>query len=113
MSMGAEMLTDLLIEYEIMMMERADMIEKHITVANSKLWVTREGETMHISKMSSRHIRNSLNMLQRRLDFADEDEEMLINIYIGHFNEELQKRKHPPQDATEGFFESFESEVFE
>lgn len=110
MSMGAEMMIDAIIEFEIEQQERADMINHHIEVAKLKLWVTQEGKTLKISQMSSRHIRNSLNMLQRRLDSADEYEEELIYIYINNFNEELQKRKYPLQDATEGFFEN---EVFE
>ena len=68
MSIGRELLTELLINAEI---ERMECEQEYIRIKafyESGYWITKDHKTIKIRDMESSHIRNSIRMLERNIE---------------------------------------------
>lgn len=72
----------------------------------NKQWRTADGEYIHIKKMSSRHLRNTISMLYRRLDSYDTWEDFTtfleeeITAWLNVLEDEEKRRKRVSTTST-------------
>ena len=109
MSYGEELMMEMLIQSEIYEREREETINDLWDALKRKLWISDDKKYLKISKMSDRHIINFKAMLERKRFHDDDQLGDVARSYIELFDCELKKR-HPPRDATEGFYEEWEDE---
>lgn len=93
MGMGLEMMMEELIDALIWEDYMCDNVEDGI-------WVTKDGEEIYITDMTSEHIRNCMKMLERNLEkYPSDDMEKIARCYLDQFQEEL-ARRYPPVDPA-------------
>lgn len=101
MSIGREMLTEMIIEYEIQEMEMEKEYIRLKAIFESGYWITKDGKTISISSMKGSHIRNSIKMLERNMEneiYSDVEGD-LASIALRKLKQELKKR-YPPVDPA-------------
>lgn len=99
MSIGSEMLQEMLIDILIAEDEAERDYIRLKAAAESGYWVTREGETINISNMKGSHIRNAIKMIERNCQaeiYSDVEKEIAL-ISLSLMKKELEKR-YPPLD---------------
>ena len=109
MSYGEELMLEMLINEEAKDAERRSDICRLYGALGAKVWIAADGTTISIRKMDSRHIRNCIAMLKRKLPRYSEGFDEIARRYITLFESELQTR-YPPRDASEGFYGEEEGE---
>ena len=101
MSMGREMLTELIIESEIREMEIEKEYIRIKVFYEEGYWLTKDGMTIRISSMKSSHIRNSIKMIEHNIEneiYSDVEAD-LASIALRKLKQELKKR-YPPVDPA-------------
>lgn len=112
MGMGAEMLMDAMIDAEVEHWFRRQQYLDDLALVEKGIWRMKEGTLIEFTKMSSRHLRNTIAMIERK---APHIEDCYLDLFLTAENKmrtELSKR-YPPIDRTEGFFDEEGMDFFE
>lgn len=104
MGMGAELLMDMMIDAEIDAMMLQDQYEEDCRLCNQGFWRMRNGHIISIKSMSTSHLTNTVAMINRNLLRYEEHYLDLALEAKAQMETEL-KRRCPPADPTEGFFD--------
>lgn len=101
MSLGSEMLMELIIEEAVAEAELKDEYMRLKAIFEAGFWITKERKTVKISNMTGNHIRNSIKMIERNIqdEIYSYLEEELADIALANLKQELKKR-YPPLDPA-------------
>lgn len=83
MSLGEEISLEYEMEHELYLLRMQSIVESN---ARKGIWTTKNGEKIHVSNMTTSHIKNTIKMMERN------DKEDLLLPWIKRFEEELDKR---------------------
>ena len=98
MSMGADLMVEMEIEYELWLNDMAQELNYRCSLINSGIWQTASGKQIRITDMSLFHLSNTVAMLKRWLDNpSSEWIELFADCAYPALNAELNRRR-------QGFF---------
>ncbi len=112
MSYGEELMLEMLIQNALEEQKYGETVNRLWGAVSAKVWITAENQTVKISNMSDRHVRNCISLLKRKLPEYDDWFCDIARNYLALFAAELQRR-YPQKDATEGFYDNEEDDFIE
>lgn len=98
------MLMDVMIDEEINAVLIQEQYEKDFRLCNQGFWRMRDGHIISIKSMSSKHLINTIAMINRNLPKYEENYLDLALAARTQMEAELHKR-YPSFDPAEGFFD--------
>lgn len=99
MSYGEELMEEMLINYLLRDFFQYEKYSELRILAEQGIWVTKEGKSIPIQKMSSGHLRNSIALMKRNMDDYDKYATEIAEQYIKKMQAEL-NRRYPPVDPA-------------